>query len=147
MAMALKRDGKAQRVFCIVGDGEMHEGPMWEALLFAAHHKLDNLIVIVDANGFQAMGEVEKVVNLEPFPEKFKAFGWEARECDGHDLDALTKALGAWPKGKPLALVARTVKGKGVSFMENKNEWHYLRLTPEQLKQALSEVEGKVAHA
>lgn len=146
MALGFKRIGTGERVFCIVGDGEMNEGPMWEALLFAAHQKLDNLVVIVDANGFQAMGEIKTVLDMEPFPTKFASFGWEARECDGHDMQALEAALTSpRPAGKPLAIVARTVKGKGVSFMEHNNEWHYRRLNPELLEAALNEVANEAA--
>lgn len=140
MAYGLKRSGRDQKVFCIVGDGEMNEGPMWEALLFAAHHRLANLTVIVDVNRFQAMGATDSIINLEPLAEKFESFGFEAVDCDGHDTAALRTALrGA--SGRPRALVARTVKGKGVSFMENNNEWHYLRLNPALLQKALAELE------
>lgn len=141
MAYGFKRDGKKQQVVCIVGDGEMHEGPMWESLMFAAHHKLDNLTVIVDANDWQAMGRVESVVRLEPFVQKFAAFGLDAMECNGHDEAALTAALSR-KSGLPRALVARTVKGKGVSFMEDNNEWHYRRLNPELLAAAMKELAG-----
>lgn len=134
-----------QKVFCVIGDGEMNEGSIWEALLFAAHHKLDNLVVIADANGFQAMGETRSVINLEPMREKFESFGFATRECNGHDTKALDEALGGLiadtQDPRPKAIVARTVKGKGVSFMEAKNEWHYSRLNPETLARALAELE------
>jgi len=142
------RTGKpAKRVFCIVGDGEMNEGAMWEALLFAGHHRLDNLTVIVDANGFQAMGKIQDIVGMEPFVDKFRAFGFDAVECDGHSLEALdrefAKSVGpASENPKPRAIVARTVKGKGVSFMEHDNTWHYTRLDQAKFDRAIAEVSG-----
>jgi len=150
IALGLKRRGKTdQNVYCLVGDGEMNEGPMWEALLFAAHHKLDNLTVIVDANGFQAMGPTSAVMNLEPLAAKFRSFGFETRECDGHDTAALEKNLLSLTKENaiavPKALIARTVKGKGVSFMEGDNAWHYLRLDAETKARALRELGGEDA--
>lgn len=142
IALGLKRRGSSRRVFCIVGDGELNEGSMWEALLFAGHHRLDNLTVIVDANGFQAMGETKSILDLEPLPRKFVDFGFAAEECGGHDVDALEAKLSALVRipHKPQALVARTVKGKGVSFMENDNSWHYTRLTAETFGRALKEL-------
>ncbi|WP_428311600.1 transketolase [Hydrocarboniphaga sp.] len=141
MAYGLKRNGSDRTVYCIVGDGEMNEGPMWEALLFANQHKLDNLVVIVDANGLQAMGRTTAVIDMEPFAAKFEAFGFDTIDCNGHDMALLKTALRPTP-GKPHAVVARTTKGYGVSFMEDKLEWHYLRLNPELLKDALSELEA-----
>jgi transketolase len=140
IAYGLKRQGSDKVVYCIVGDGEMNEGPMWEAMLFAAHHKLDNLVVIVDANGLQAMGSTAEIINLEPFAQKFESFGFDTIDCSGHDMPRLQTALRP-TVGKPHAVIARTVKGYGVSFMENKVEWHYLRLDPELFKNALSELE------
>jgi transketolase len=142
IAFGLKRKGSDRRVYCIVGDGEMNEGPMWEALLFAAHQKLDNLVVIVDANQFQAMGRTEDVLALEPLPAKFEAFGCRTVECDGHDPAALGRALAslAEPTGTPGAIVARTLKGHGVSFMAGDNRWHYTRLSDEIYNRALAEL-------
>ncbi len=142
LAFGLKRKKKPQRVYCVVGDGELNEGSMWEALAFAAHARLDNLTVIVDANGFQAMGATESILSMEPLVGKFSAFGLAAAECDGHDAAALEKTLRELQRapGKPQALVARTVKGKGVSFMEADNAWHYTRLTDETLARALKEL-------
>lgn len=142
MALGLKRTagaGRVPNVYCVVGDGEMNEGTMWEALLFAGHHRLDNLTVIVDANGYQAMGTISSIIDMEPFAAKFASFGFDAMECDGHDTKALRAAYEK-KSNRPKAIVARTVKGKGVSFMEGKNEWHYLRLNPEMREQALREV-------
>jgi transketolase len=142
IAFGLKRLGSDRRVYCIVGDGEMNEGPMWEALLFAAHQKLDNLTVIVDANQFQAMGRTEDVLGLEPLPAKFEAFGFNAVECDGHDTAAVAARLTDLKKSRsrPSALIARTIKGYGVSFMADDNRWHYTRLTEQDYSKALNEL-------
>jgi transketolase len=137
---AEKEGKKSRRVFCIVGDGEMNEGSMWEALLFAGHHELDNLCVVVDANGFQAMGRIGEILDMEPFVDKFTAFGFDATECDGHSLEALDREFSR-QSAKPRAIVARTVKGKGVSFMEHDNTWHYTRLDQDKFDRALAEVE------
>ena len=145
LAMAAKRRGTGQRAFAVIGDGELNEGAIWEALLFAAHFRLDNLIVLVDENGFQAMGRTEEVMRLGDLPAKFSEFGFDAADADGHDEDAIDDALHRFsqrPNGKPKALVAHTVKGKGVSFMENDNRWHYTRLTSEAYERAKSELAG-----
>jgi transketolase len=152
VAYGLRAQGRSsQRVYCIVGDGEMNEGSMWEAALFAAHHRLGQLVVIVDANGLQAMGKTSDIIGLEPLAEKFRSFGFETAECDGHDVTKLGKIFEGWAsqgaEGNPKALVARTVKGKGVSFMEGRNEWHYLRLKPEQMTAAMAELERQGSDA
>ena len=139
MALGFKKAGMPGSIYCVVGDGEMNEGPMWESLLFASHHGLSNLTVIVDANGFQAMGRVQEVLGLEPLTDKFRAFGFESAEVDGHSLSELARELGN-SSSLPRAIIARTVKGKGVSFMENNNEWHYRRLTDELYASALGEL-------
>jgi transketolase len=133
-----------QKVYCIVGDGEMNEGTVWEGLLFASNHGLRNLTVIVDCNGFQAMGRTCEIMNLQPLRDKLEAFGFVTQECDGHDGVEMTKILGEFNENdshKPKCLIARTIKGKGISFMENNNQWHYLRLTPETLSKALQEID------
>jgi transketolase len=148
LALGFARDAartktEPKRVFCIVGDGEMNEGSMWEALLFASHHRLGNLTVIVDANEFQAMGKVEEILSMEPFVDKFRAFGFDAVECDGHSVEALTREFEksvVSGRTKPRAIVARTVKGKGVSFMEGDNAWHYTRLNDQTFERAVAEV-------
>jgi len=143
LALAAKRKGTGQRCFAIVGDGEMNEGSIWEALLFAAHFELCNLVVIVDENGFQAMGPTEEVMGLGRIADKLSAFGLETREVDGHDeaaLDATLRELLQSASTRPRALVARTVKGKGISFMERDNRWHYTRLTGETFAAALDEL-------
>lgn len=146
LALAAQRRNSGQRVYAIVGDGELNEGPIWEALLFSSHARLSNLFVIVDANGFQAMGSTDEVMNLGDIQAKLAAFGCEAVTIDGHDCDAIDAALdrlaASAGNGRPKAIVARTVKGKGVSYMENVNAWHYLRLDQELLSQALAELEG-----
>lgn len=144
MALAAKLSKSDQYCYAIVGDGEMNEGTMWEALLFATHQALDNLIVIVDENGFQAMGTTTEVLALGNLKDKFSAFGFEAVSVDGHDETALETALTQLKSdknGKPKAIVARTIKGKGVSFMENQNIWHYTRLTNETFNSAIAELE------
>jgi transketolase len=142
MAFGLKRLGKDSKVFCIVGDGEINEGSNWEACLFAAHHGLDNLTLIVDANQFQAMGRSEEVLGLEPLPAKLQSFGFQVAELDGHDPKALQAAFSAPAQGRPKAVVARTVKGKGVAFMEGDNKWHYTRMEKADYEKALSQLEA-----
>ena len=146
-ALGKRRLNESGHVYCIVGDGEMNEGSMWEAVLFAGHHKLENLTVIVDANAHQAMGRISDVMNMEPFAAKFAAFGFETYDIDGHNVEVLGKTLSTKPAGRPRAVIARTVKGKGLSFMEDNNEWHYRRLTPELLEAARQELQGKSNHA
>jgi transketolase len=143
MALAAKRDNRAHSVFCIVSDGECDEGSTWEAALFAPHHRLDNLVVIVDYNKIQSLGHVKDVIDLDPLADKWRAFGWATRELDGHDLAALDGALSGIPfeSGRPSCIVAHTVKGKGISFMENKLQWHYTAPKGEELTRALAEVE------
>jgi transketolase len=143
LALAAKRQQTGQRCFAVVGDGELNEGSMWEALLFAAHFELSNLLVIVDENGYQAMGKTAEVMRLGSLAEKFRAFGLEPREVDGHDevaLDTVIRELCEMPDSRPRALVARTVKGKGVSFMEQDNRWHYTRLSHQTYAAALAEL-------
>lgn len=145
LALAAKRNGTGQRVFAIVGDGELNEGAVWEALLFAAQFELSNLLVIVDENGFQAMGRTAEVMRLGRVADKLAAFGLETREVDGHDeaeLDAVFMELLQLNSPRPRAVVARTVKGRGVSFMEGDNRWHYTRLTPPTFAAALAELGG-----
>lgn len=143
LALAAHRRGTGQRCFAVVGDGEMNEGAIWEALLFASHFRLGNLTVIVDANGFQAMGRTDEVLSLGRIADKLGAFGLDVREVDGHNEAALDTAIRAaitGPADRPKAIVARTVKGKGVSFMEGDNRWHYTRLTGETHARAVREL-------
>jgi transketolase len=139
-ALAAQRDGRPFRTFVLLSDGECDEGSIWEAALFAPHHKLDNLVAVVDFNKIQSFGSVREVLDLDPFADKWRAFGWEVREVDGHDLRQVHGALSTvpWRPGKPSALVAHTVKGKGVGFMEGLLAWHYSSPNDEQLQQALA---------
>lgn len=142
MAVAGKKMKSPHRVFVVISDGELDEGSTWEAILFAGHNRLDNLIAIVDYNGWQSFGRTKEVLNIDPVPDKFKAFGWEAIEADGHDFASLEKAFAQIPlrRGKPTAIVAHTIKGKGVSFLEDKNEWHYKYPNETDLEAALKEL-------
>lgn len=142
MALAGKRDGKSYRVFTLLSDGECDEGSTWEAALFASHHHLDNLIAIVDYNKIQSFGRVEEVLNLEPFCDKWHSFGWAVCEIDGHDYEEIEQNLLRVPfiVGKPSCIIAHTVKGKGISFMENKLVWHYRPPNDDELHQALVEL-------
>lgn len=126
MALAAKMKQEGYRVFVLLGDGELDEGSVWEAAMAAAHYRLDNLIAIIDHNGLQVDGRIEDVMNITPIAEKWSSFGWVTREIDGHDIAEIVQTLDNVPfaGGKPSAVVARTVKGKGVSFMENQVSWH-----------------------
>lgn len=140
IAMGLQRKGTNQKVYTIVGDGELNEGPIWEGALVAAHHRMDNLMVIVDKNGFQAMGTTDDVLALGDLSAKFSSFGFETLDVEGHDeaaVDAAIRQLWATGAGKPKALIARTVKGKGVPFMESDNRWHYTRLNEQTFAEAI----------
>lgn len=144
MALAAKRDGHLHRVFALLSDGECDEGSTWEPILFAPHHKLDNLIVIVDYNKIQSLGTVKEVMDLEPFADKWRAFGWAVSEIDGHDVDVIESTLSGLPfeTGRPSCVIAHTVKGKGVTFMENELLWHYRTPQGEEFTAALAELEG-----
>jgi len=142
MAYAAMLDGRRHRVYVLLSDGECDEGSTWEAILFASHHKLSNLVAIVDYNKMQSLKSVAETLALEPFTEKWRAFGWEVREVDGHDHDTLPSALTADPeKGeKPLCVIAHATKGKGVSFMENSVLWHYRSPQGEEYIKAMKEL-------
>jgi transketolase len=139
MALGLRLDGSASRVYALLGDGELQEGQVWEAAMAAGHYKLDNLCALVDVNRLQIDGEVAKVMDVEPVTDKFRAFGWNVIDIDGHDMGAIVAALGqaAGATGKPTAIVARTVKGKGVSFFENKASYHGVAPSDEELPKAM----------
>ena len=144
MALAGKADNKSYRVYALLGDGELEEGQVWEASMCAAHYKLDNLTAFVDFNGLQIDGEITKVMNPSPIDKKFEAFGWNVLVIDGHNydeiLDAIEKAKNH--KGQPTAIICNTVKGKGVSFMENEASWHGTAQNKEQCEIALKELGG-----
>jgi len=141
-ALAAKLDGRAYRVFTLLGDGEMAEGSNWEAAMAAAHYKLDNLTAIVDRNGLQISGTTESVCGLEPLADKWRAFGWSVSQIDGHDHDALRAAFAAVPAepGRPSCVLPDTVKGKGVSFMEHQLAWHYKSPDAAQYEAARAEL-------
>lgn len=147
MALAAKMDGKDYKVYCLLGDGEIQEGQVWEAIMFAAHHKLDNLCLILDYNGLQIDGDVEKVAGLEPIDEKLRSFGCEVAVADGHDFESLESAFNAARECscKPFAIIARTTKGKGVSFMENQAGWHGKAPNAEQYQKAMDELNSAIA--
>ena len=142
-ALAKKVKKEKGKVFVLMSDGEMQIGTTWESALIGAHHKLDNLFVIVDYNKLQAMGEVKEILNIEPLKDKWEAFGWEVREIDGHNFNDIEKSLTSPPlsKEKPVVIIANTIKGKGVSFMENDNLYHYKALSDEEYQKALKELE------
>lgn len=144
MAYAGKLKTNSHRVFVLLSDGECDEGSNWEAILFASHHELDNLIAIVDYNKIQSLASVEETLALEPFADKWRSFGWSVVEADGHDHEQLREAFERIPakRNKPTCVIAHTTKGKGVSFMENSVLWHYRTARDEELAEALKELEG-----
>ncbi len=143
-ALGRRMNGRPGRTFVLLSDGECNEGSVWEAAMFAAGRRLDSLVAIVDYNKLQAMGRSEEITALAPLAEKWRAFGWCTREVDGHDLATLARCFDEVPfaAGQPSAVIAHTVKGKGVSFMEDDTEWHYRPPTDEDLARALAEIEG-----
>ena len=145
MALGLRLDRNPARVYCIMGDGEIQEGQIWEAAMTAAHYKIDNLCAVVDCNGLQIDGPVAKVMNIEPVVDKWEAFGWHVIDIDGHNMEqivgALDKAEGI--KGKPTVIIANTTKGKGVSFFENKVEYHGVAPSLEELEKAVKEIDNE----
>ncbi len=141
LALAARTDGRESRTFCLMGDGELAEGSNWEAAMSASHYELDNLVGIVDRNRLQITGDTEDVVRLEPLAEKWRSFGWEVREADGHDVADLARQLTEAPSsGRPTVILARTLKGKGVSFIEGNASWHHRVPTQEELDRALTEL-------
>lgn len=146
-ALAARLQGSSRRVFAVLSDAECNEGSVWEAAMFAAHHGLSNLVAIVDVNGQQALGYTRDVLDLEPLADRWRAFGWDVHEVDGHDLEAMASALGqtADRDSGPRILLARTVFGKGVSFMERRIEWHYLPMSEEEYTIATAQLNGSPA--
>lgn len=146
MALAARRDEKSYRVYCMLSDGECDEGSTWEPILFAPQYGLDNLIAIVDYNKIQSLGHVKDVIDLEPLAEKWRSFGWAVREIDGHNLTEVDAALDDVPfeRGSPSCIIAHTVKGKGISFMEDRLLWHYRTPQGEEFAAALDELGVKV---
>lgn len=146
MALAAKVNAQSYRVYTVLGDGELGEGQVWEAAMFAPHYKLDNLTLFVDNNGLQIDGEVKKVMNPTPIKEKYEAFGWHTIEIDGHDFEQIEKAVeeAENTKGKPTAIICKTIKGKGVSYMENQAGWHGKAPDKELYEQAIDELEAYI---
>ena len=146
MALAAKLDNKDYRVYTILGDGECEEGQVWEAAMFAAHYKLDNLVAFLDFNGLQIDGDITKVMNPTPFDKKFEAFGWNVITIDAHNYDEIKSALAKAKecKGKPTLILAKSVKGKGVSYMENQASWHGSAPNDEQYEVAIKELNAKI---
>ena len=140
LALGKKLKKKPGKVFCLMSDGEWEEGSNWEALLFSVHHRLESLTIILDWNGLQGFGSTQEVLGLSSITERFRTFGLAVEEIDGHDLESLEKSLSRTILG-PRAIIAHTTKGHGVSFMENRMEWHYLSMTEEQYRQALKEID------
>jgi transketolase len=140
LALAARIQKQSYRVFVVMSDGECNEGTVWEAALFAAAQKLNRLTILIDYNKWQATGRSNEVMALEPLVDKWRAFGWQAQELDGHDLNALDAALAAPMTDRPRAIIAHTVKGKGVSFMEDDNNWHYRVPTAEEVEKARKEL-------
>ena len=147
MALSAKLDGKDFRVYAILGDGELEEGQVWEQAMFASHYHLDNMTIFVDFNGLQIDGDVTEVMNPTPIDKKFEAFGWNVIVCSAHDFDELYEAIEKAKacKGKPTAIIMKSVKGKNVSFMENRAEWHGSAPNEEQFNQAIAELDAKIA--
>lgn len=145
MALGAKIDGHSYRVVVLLSDGECDEGSIWEAVLFSAHHRLDNLSAIIDYNKIQSLGSVAEIIDLEPFTDKWRSFGWGVIEVDGHDHQQLKEVLKNIPAeiGKPTVIIAHTIKGKGVSFMENTVLWHYRCAKGEEFDAALRELESQ----
>lgn len=141
LALSAKKKNKSHKIYVYLGDGECNEGSVWEAAMTGSNFQLNNLIAIIDENGFQNDGSAESVLKFGSMEDKWKSFGWDVRSIKGHDITEIHRALTEPSDGKPIALVAKTIKGKGVSFMENNNEWHHNRLTKTQYEAALSEWE------
>ena len=140
VAMAMKKKGNASRVYVLVGDGECEEGSVWEAALFSAKHNLANLTCIVDSNGLQSDGKVSDFNSTEWLEKRWSAFGWKTKIVDGHSIESLIQSLSITSVLSPLAIIAKTTKGKGVSFMENNNSWHHNRITEDAYLEALKEL-------
>ncbi|MDR3331134.1 MAG: transketolase [Synergistaceae bacterium] len=141
LAFASRMRGDGARVFVLMGDGELDEGSVWESALFAGHHKLSNIIAVVDRNSMQSDGSTGQILDIDA-ESLWRSSGWHVKVCDGHDVGSLVDSFDEIPRGAPCVIIANTVKGKGVSFMENNNDWHHNRLSEEQLNDALRELDG-----
>jgi len=142
MALGLRLDGNSGRMYVVLGDGEIQEGQVWEAAMAAAHYKLDRITAFVDFNGLQVDGPTAEIMEVRPIPDKWRAFGWHVVEIDGHSVEEIAAAVDEAKRtqGRPTCIVARTIKGKGVSFMENEVDWHGMAISDEQLARALSDL-------
>jgi len=149
LALAHKLKGKANKTICLVGDGECNEGSVWEALMAGAQFKLKNLILIIDSNKLESLDLVENILSIEPLGSRLRNFGWQVKEVDGHNIEQLLSALSIEmvSEDRPLAIIAHTIKGKGVSFMENDPKWHHRKLTQEEALLAIKEIEERIEHA
>ncbi len=147
MALAAKLDGRDHRIFTVLGDGENQEGSVWEAAMAAAHYKLDRLVAVIDRNGLEIDGPTETVMALEPLSQKWESFGWSVRNVDGHDLPSLVQTLRSAPfaSEKPSVVIAKTVKGKGIDFIENRKEWHHRAPDPKQTEEAFRQLQDRLA--
>lgn len=141
MALDARKNNRPSRIFVLVGDGECQEGSVWEALMFAGFHKLNNLVLIIDNNNLETVDNVSKILDLEPLDEKIQAFGWEVKIANGHSFPEIAEVLNLPPSNKPLAMIAKTIKGKGISFMENMTQWHGNCPNQEEYQQAKKELE------
>ena len=144
LALSSKEKNRGNKIYILMGDGELNEGSIWEALMSGAHYKLDNLIAIIDRNHLSYDGDTESVMAIENLVDKFNSFNWFVSECNGHDTYDLLKAFAEDPQGKPHVIIADTVKGKGVSFIENRPEWHHHRLSQDEYEKARAELMGGV---
>lgn len=146
LALAARLQGRKTKVAVLVSDAECNEGSLWEAVMFGAHHNLSNLMAIIDLNGQQALGYTDEVLNLSPMADRWSAFGWEVREVDGHNRRAMAAALENWKSdpAKPKVMIARTIFGKGVSYMENMIKWHYWPMSDDEYQTALNDLETSV---
>jgi transketolase len=146
MALAAKMDRRDHRVFTVLGDGETQEGSVWEAAMAASHYKLDRLVAVVDRNGLEIDGPTETVMALEPLAQKWESFGWAVCTVDGHDLSSLVQTLKSAPfgSGKPSVVIAKTVKGKGIDFIENRKEWHHRAPDPQQAEEAFRQLQAQL---
>ncbi len=142
MALAAKKDGQKHKVYVLLSDGELNEGSVWEAIMFASHHKLDNLVAIVDYNKMQALGFTKDTINLDPLAQRWGSFGWDAKEVEGHNFYEISKVFGSmtFDTDRPTVIIAHTIKGKGVSFMENNILWHYRSPDDEEYKTIMKEL-------
>lgn len=144
LAMAAKRKKQFNKIYVLLGNGELNEGSVWEGIMFAGHNALDNIVIIIDDNCMQNDGSSENIICVSNLSERIKPFGWSTVDVDGHNVEEIIKALDSHKENKPLAIIAHTIKGKGVSFMENIDYWHHSKMSEEQYEQALAELGGKL---